>query len=957
MVLHGLNRIFQKPTPNLSSSDRTNQLRSKTVYAGTVDLSTTLATPGNDRYKTYNGPYEIAKKNVYGDATLVASASYKDLLDITKGKVLLNQLPLTDSTYPYYEKNFGNGEMYVGNYQQFDGSKPGPIGCIDSVLVYDLSSTGFTGPGSYTGNSIGYTGPSGMFGSNQDIFIDPTHCYYSDPCASSASYMKFVDVNFKGPTGATGITGPSQYFAQQIIKSDQYNGFRFPMSNFTFTCNQQIDSQSEGPLFCPALQPTLSGFSYPPEPYDSPALQITPPQSNSLGAFSYFSSNPSVAIISSSPSSIMFNSFDSYIYTITIVGVGTTMITAVQEPYGIYSSGSISTPFVVEPITFTATWEYTNDGGLSHTDILTNLSLPYDQKTYTIRLKGTTPTATYTQSGTASALNAGNTAQLTLTGSGNFVGSVTSPSITVTLATFSVITWRYLNNGVFDLLGNLTPVYDNTSYLISAISSIISPSYATYTQSGTASVTNVADPAAQVTLTGYGNFVGSFTSPSITVTVATFSVTTWKYTNGGVFDLPGNLTPVYDNSLYSISVVDSIISPSYATYTQSGTASVKDVADGTALITLTGSGNFVGSNHQSPSITVTVATFTVTTWQYTHNGTTTDLTSNLSFPPDGFPYIISFVSSTISPSYATYTPTGNPSQSALNNGDIARLILAGTGNFVGCDPQSPSISILVENSLTVSNDFVLGTTYSVGYLNSSLDPSSSIQVGGYTFYRFFPITTTNGTVTPTTTVSVAPITTFNIRYLVVGGGGSGGMGNSQNYESGDGGNAGTLIDSSGSFTINSSIPLIVGGPGSGGPGSDSTFSTVTANGGANGGIVNISGGNGGSGAGGPGGGGGSGGGGSGGAGGPGVLNNITGGSGVYYAGGGGGCGGHNQHSSGSGGSGGSGVGGQGQSMTSGGAPYSNGANGFGGGGGGTHGPATTVGGSGVVILRFPSYTT
>ena len=964
MVLHGLNRIFQKPTPNLSSSDRTNQLRSKTVYAGTVDLSTTLATPGNDRYKTYNGPYEIAKKNVYGDATLVASASYKDLLDITKGKVLLNQLPLTDSTYPYYEKNFGNGEMYVGNYQQFDGSKPGPIGCIDSVLVYDLSSTGFTGPGSYTGNSIGYTGPSGMFGSNQDIFIDPTHCYYSDPCASSASYMKFVDVNFKGPTGATGITDPSQYFAQQIIKSDQYNGFRFPMSNFTFTCNQQIDSQSEGPLFCPALQPTLSGFSYPPEPYDSPALQITPPQSNSLGAFSYFSSNPSVAIISSSPSSIMFNSFDSYIYTITIVGVGTTMITAVQEPYGIYSSGSISTPFVVEPITFTATWEYTNDGGLSHTDILTNLSLPYDQKTYTIRLKGTTPTATYTQSGTASALNAGNTAQLTLTGSGNFVGSVVSPSITVTPATFSVITWRYLNNGVFDLLGNLTPVYDNTSYLISAISSIISPSYATYTQSGTASVTNVADGAARLTLTGSGNFAGSFTSPSITVTPRTFSVTTWKYLNNGASNtLPlGGLTPIYDNSYYMISVTNSIINPSYATFTQSGTASVKDVADGTALITLTGSGNFAGSVVTSPSITVTVATFTVTnsTWKYTHNGTTTDLTSNLSFPPDGFSYTISFISSTISPSYATYTPTGNPSQSALNNGDIARLTLAGTGNFLGCDPQSPSISILVENSLTVSNDFVLETTYSVGYLDSGMAPSSSIQVGGYTYYRFFPTTTTSGNVTPTTTVSVAPITTFNIRYLVVGGGGSGGMGNSQNYESGDGGNAGTLIDSSGSFTINSSIPLIVGGPGSGGPGSDSTFSTVTANGGANGGIVNSHGGNGGSGAGGGGGGGDNlppSGSGSGGAGGPGVLNDITGGSGVYYAGGGGGCGGHNQHSGGSGGSGGSGVGGQGQSMTSGGAPYSNGANGFGGGGGGTHGPATTVGGSGVVILRFPSYTT
>jgi hypothetical protein len=102
MVLHGLKRIFQKPTPDLSSSDRTNQLRSKTVYAGTVELSKTLE-KNNNRYQTYNGPFEIAKKNVYTDATLVASASYKDLLDITKGKVLLNQLPLTDLTYTYYE--------------------------------------------------------------------------------------------------------------------------------------------------------------------------------------------------------------------------------------------------------------------------------------------------------------------------------------------------------------------------------------------------------------------------------------------------------------------------------------------------------------------------------------------------------------------------------------------------------------------------------------------------------------------------------------------------------------------------------------------------------------------------------------------------------------------------------------------------------------------------------------
>jgi len=693
MVLHGLNRIFQKPTPNLSSSDRTNQLRSKTVYAGTVELSINLNKPDNDRYKTYNGPYEIAKKNVYGDATLVASASYKDLLDITKGKVLLNQLPLTDSTYPYYENNFGNGEMYVGNYQQFDGSETGPTGCINSVLVYDLSSTGFTGPGSYTGNSIGYTGPSGMFGSNQDIFIDPTHCYYSDPCASSASYMKFVDINFKGPTGptgATGITGSSQYFAQQIINSDQYNGFRFPMSNFTLTCNQQIPSQSEGPLFCPALQPTLSDFAYPPEPYDSLALQITPPESNSLGAFSYFSSNPSVATISSSPSSIMLNS---YIYTITIVGVGTTMITAVQEPYGIYSSGSISTPFVVEPITFAATWEYSNGG--PYTSLPTSLTLPYDTSTYTIRLVGTTPTnATYTQSGTASALNAGNTAQLTLTGSGNFVGSVTSPSITVTPAPFSVTTWKYLNGGGLIAFppGNLTPVYDNTYYTISSTGSIISPSYATYTQSGTASVTNVADGAAQITLTGSGNFAGSsVTSPSITVTPATFAAT-WEYSDGGPYTSlsPLGLTPTYDQKTYTIRLAGT--NPAYATYTgPTGTASVTNVVDPAAQLTLTSLGsNFTGSV-TSPSITVTVATFSVT-WHYFDGTSYTDLQNPFTSPYNQKTYTIS--SLLITPTYATYTQSGTASVTNAID-PAAQLTFTGSGNFVGSNHQSPSITVTV----------------------------------------------------------------------------------------------------------------------------------------------------------------------------------------------------------------------------------------------------------------------
>ena len=111
MVLHGIKRLFQNPTPDISSSERTSQLRSKTVYAGTVNLSTWLAKPGSNRYKTYNGPFEVV------NSSLVASASYSDLLDITKGKVLLNQLPLTSSTnWSNRLCRFGPGIRY-GNHR------------------------------------------------------------------------------------------------------------------------------------------------------------------------------------------------------------------------------------------------------------------------------------------------------------------------------------------------------------------------------------------------------------------------------------------------------------------------------------------------------------------------------------------------------------------------------------------------------------------------------------------------------------------------------------------------------------------------------------------------------------------------------------------------------------------------------------------------------------------------
>jgi hypothetical protein len=293
MVRHGLKHIFQKPTPDIDSSDRTQQLRSKTIYAGTVDLAHNLV-KGNTRYKTYNGPYEIV--NQAGNSNLIASRSYDDLLSITKGKVLLNQLPLNALTQEYYQKNFAKGQIYEGNYNQFDPEYnfPGPTGtaCKNTVMVYDIGTTGFTGL--YTnGGFVGVTGPGGIGdtsnynNNNKRIFVDPNHCYYSDPCLQDASYTRFVS------PGLTGTTGPAQFTAQQIIGVDQYRGFSYPMSNFNLTCAQPLLNQSVGPLFCPpiyqlnALNTTFPRNMYTIQYLTSDGSETSSPQVNGFTVYQF----------------------------------------------------------------------------------------------------------------------------------------------------------------------------------------------------------------------------------------------------------------------------------------------------------------------------------------------------------------------------------------------------------------------------------------------------------------------------------------------------------------------------------------------------------------------------------------------------------------------------------------------------------------------------------------------
>lgn len=83
----------------------------------------------------------------------------------------------------------------------------------------------------------------------------------------------------------------------------------------------------------PANVPTLTGFSVPAKLVGDPAFSLTAPTSPSSGAFTYQSSNTGVAMISGS--------------TVTIVGAGTSVITANQAAAGAYAAGSTTATLTV----------------------------------------------------------------------------------------------------------------------------------------------------------------------------------------------------------------------------------------------------------------------------------------------------------------------------------------------------------------------------------------------------------------------------------------------------------------------------------------------------------------------------------------------------------------------------------------------------------------------------------
>lgn len=357
---------------------------------------------------------------------------------------------------------------------------------------------------------------------------------------------------------------------------------------------------------------------------------------------------------------------------------------------------------------------------------------------------------------------------------------------------------------------------------------------------------------------------------------------------------------------------------------------------------------------------------------------------------------------TLTFTYQWYRGGTTPISGATNNTYVIQLVDVGqaiTCRVTGTNASSSSVAISNAitiigslNTLTITG-FIPGINYQVTYVYSDNTIAPSPVVDGSTIYRFFSTTTTSGSYSSTKTLS------SSITYLVVAGGGGGGK--SVVNGNGGGGGAGGVLSGTGSINSGTVYPIQVGQGGAGqtsdiqpagengvnsslelfsailvaigGGGGSLGSASPAANGGSGGGSSSNTYGSPSSGGAGTAGQGfdgqdagkapqyiaGRGGGASqdGGSGGNGFLSTITGSSGIVYAGGGGG-GANNTGTAQVGGLGGGGSGGFLTGLTYTAPTTGTDFLGGGGGGGGGFGNSNNgaKGGSGTVILRFPSYS-
>jgi len=278
---------------------------------------------------------------------------------------------------------------------------------------------------------------------------------------------------------------------------------------------------------------TLSNFSVPTKTFGDSSFQITAPTSNSNGAFTYSSSNTAVATVSGT--------------TITIVGSGSSIITATQAATANYTSKTITATLVVN----------------TATPVLSNFSVPtktFGESPFTITQptsNNSTGAFTYSSSNTAVATVSGTT--ITIVGAGSSIitatqaatANYTSKTITATLVVNTATTSTFtLTDGTRQTtaatLGTLTvPSSIPISNIVSVSVGTDVTSIGDYAFYSASSLTAITIPSGVTSIGDYAFYsASSLTSVIIPTSVTSIGDTAFQYSGltSVIFESSSNLS-------------------------------------------------------------------------------------------------------------------------------------------------------------------------------------------------------------------------------------------------------------------------------------------------------------------------------------------------------------------------------------------------------------------------------
>jgi hypothetical protein len=449
------------------------------------------------------------------------------------------------------------------------------------------------------------------------------------------------------------------------------------------------------------VKATLSNFSVPAKIFGDAPFSIVAPTSNSDGAITYTSSNTAVATVAGS--------------TITIVGGGTSTISAIQENTADYGSATITASLVVSQ---TST-------------VLTNFAVPaknFGNAAFSV----VAPTSnsngafTYTSSNLAVATIAGST--ITIVG----VGSSTITAVQASTASYASATTTatlLVSQGTPVLnFAAITKTFGNAAFAISAPTSNSSGAF-TYTSSDTAvatitgtTITIVGGGTATITASqaSTANFLAGTTTTTMTVNKATPTISSFSA-----------IIKTFGNADFAL-VAPTTNSTGAFTYTSSNTA-VATIAGST--VTIVGGGSSTITATQATTANYLAGTITAT---LTVNKITTVL-SGFSVAAKTFGDASFNLVSPTTNSTGTFTYTSSNTAVATIVGSVITIVGAGTSTITANQATNANYTASSTTaSLVVSKGTPTYTSFSIpqkiiGNAAFAITPPVSNSTGAFTY--------------------------------------------------------------------------------------------------------------------------------------------------------------------------------------------------------------------------------